>query len=196
MGNHDINRHIGYESFNDLLIAEKNDISCFDNCVLIKKKCDGKSAIINLLVKMFALKKLPFKCPIEFYNCTNNVAFKNKLTSGFYVNQKLNNGMSILKPTNGKKCSHGGILDATSNISPKGGINKDSGFMILSPHAHLHTIAAELAIRHTEMFFNEIRASIGDEEFSKFLKIKKDKITFWDSINNYVQLCRGSRLSH
>ena len=51
-------------------------------------------------------------------------------------------------------------------------INKDSGHLIFSPHADLHLKAAVLAINHTEYFFNDIRKSIGDEEFANFLSLK------------------------
>lgn len=53
-----------------------------------------------------------------------------------------------------------------------GGINEDFGYLIFSPHADLHLKAAVLAINHTEYFFNEIRKSIGDVEFSNFLSLK------------------------
>lgn len=57
-------------------------------------------------------------------------------------------------------------------VAATGGINKDSGYLIFSPHADLHLKAAVLAINHTEYFFNEIRKSIGDTEYANFLKLK------------------------
>ena len=58
------------------------------------------------------------------------------------------------------------------NYLKKGGINKDSGLYLFSPHADLHLKAAELAIEHTEYYFNQIRKKIGDKEFSNFLDLE------------------------
>lgn len=85
----------------------------------------------------------------------------------------------------------GGSQDKTSHQSPKGGINKDSGLLVLSPHAHLHQEAARLAIQHTEMFFNEIRYKIGNEEFANFLKLHKPEGGKRNKFNQYVQFCSG-----
>ena len=43
---------------------------------------------------------------------------------------------------------------------------------LFSPHADLHLKAAELAIDHTEYYFNQIRNKIGDREFSNFLQLE------------------------
>ena len=43
---------------------------------------------------------------------------------------------------------------------------------MFSPHADLHLKAAELAIEHTEYYFNQIRKKIGDKEFSNFLNLE------------------------
>ena len=43
---------------------------------------------------------------------------------------------------------------------------------LFSPHADLHIIAANLAIDHTEYYFNQIRKKIGDKEFSNFLRLE------------------------
>lgn len=189
MGNYnELNHHIGKKSFNKQEIAGKDDPTCYENCVLIKQKCDSLSNVLSNFVNALELKSIPISCPIEYFECTNNLARSKKLISGFYVNQRLTDGTLIEKPLNKKKCSHGGIMDATSYISPKGGINKDSGYLILSPHAHLHQIAAQLAIRHTELFFNEIRTEIGDVEFAKFLKLNKPKHLL-NKFNQHVQLC-------
>ena len=67
------------------------------------------------------------------------------------------------------KCSHGGPFDVSTDYDAKGGINKDSGYYWLSPHAHLHLKAAELAISHTEYFFNSFRQELGNEEFARFI---------------------------
>ena len=49
--------------------------------------------------------------------------------------------------------------------------------------------AANLAISHTELFFNEIRAQIGDEEFSNFLNLKLTPARL-----NSSQVCDGSQI--
>ena len=43
---------------------------------------------------------------------------------------------------------------------------------LFSPHADLHLKAAELAVNHTEFYFDLIRKKIGDKEFSKFLSLE------------------------
>ncbi len=83
----------------------------------------------------------------------------------------------VIKPDGLVKCSHGGVLDPSSLIPALGGINKDSGFLLFSPHADLHLKAAALAINHTEFFFNKIRKNIGDARFDKFLKLTLDSDT-------------------
>ncbi len=68
-------------------------------------------------------------------------------------------------------------MDNSSSIEATGGINKDSGYLLFSPHANLHLKAADLAINHTEIFFNQIREQIGDSEFAKFLDLEIDNAT-------------------
>ena len=194
MGNYNrLNVHIGKKSFNKLPIADKYDVTCYSNCTLIRKPCDKFSHIVSDFITVFRLDSVPISCPIEYFNCTDNIVKIKKLISGFYVNQKLADGTLVEKPENQKKCSHGGIQDSTSFRKPKGGINKDSGFLVLSPHAHLHEIAASLAIKHTELFFNEIRSKIGDKQFSKFLAIDQVKFSFRNEFNKHVQICAACR---
>ncbi|XP_036071146.1 von Willebrand factor A domain-containing protein 7-like [Oryzias melastigma] len=101
-------------------------------------------------------------------DCSNNILeeiiAKNILTSGYF---------SIIpffatKP-NGK-CSHGGSIDRTSSIVPKGGINKDS---YSSSHGYLHREAAELAIAATSQILEDIRGASGDREFLQLMGISK-----------------------
>ena len=44
------------------------------------------------------------------------------------------------------KCSHGGILDITVDITGTGGINKDLLDAELSPHHYLHTQVSNITI--------------------------------------------------
>ena len=63
------------------------------------------------------------------------------------------------------------MFDKTVNQIAKGGINKDSGYYIVSPHAILHKQASDLAIKHTKFFFETIRNRIGDREYAKYLNL-------------------------
>ena len=78
-----------------------------------------------------------------------NLIKLNKLVSGYYERQKLEDQTPVKKPQD---------------------IDKDSGMFLFSPHANIHIKAANLAIDHTEYYFNQMREKIGDKEFSKFLK--------------------------
>ena len=111
------------------------------------------------------------KCPMPYFVCKGNLVVLDKLVSGYYSDQKLEDGTAFEKPEPSGKCSHGGILDGDQYKSAAGGINKDSGYYLFSPHADLHLTAANLAIKHTEYFFNQIRTNIGDDEFKNFLSI-------------------------
>ncbi|KAM4546120.1 von Willebrand factor A domain-containing protein 7-like isoform 1-T1 [Odontesthes bonariensis] len=68
------------------------------------------------------------------------------------------------------KCSHGGIVDRTSRIEPKGGINKDS---FSSSHGHFHTQAANMAIAATSQLLEDIRGAAGNRPFLEMVGISK-----------------------
>ena len=127
-----------------------------------------------MLKDLISLFNLVIKCPVEYFKCHGNLVVKDRLVSGYYSGQKV--------PRLDDSCNHGGLLDTESM---NGGINKDSGYYLFSPHADLHRIAADLAIEHTEYFFNQLRQLIGDNEFNYFLKIKLEK-TFFDIIADFV----------
>lgn len=163
LGHTQINSRIGTDDFEFSNPSNETSL-CLDNCEEIKLNC-------TQLVSPALLGGL--KCPLVYWKCKNNVnTTQNFLFSGFYSNQKLEDGTLAVKPENVGKCSHGGIFDSTSStIQSLGGINKDSGYYLLSPKAHLHLVAANLAIDHTEYYFNFLREQIGDKKFSKFLRI-------------------------
>lgn len=123
---------------------------------------------------MINFKAIKIPCPTQYFICKGNLVKLDKLVSGFYGGQKLTDGTPYLKPDATGKCSHGGILDADQFKSAAGGINKDSGYYLFSPHADLHLTAAKLAINHTEYFFNQIRKQIGDDKFNTFFSIIVD----------------------
>jgi hypothetical protein len=59
------------------------------------------------------------------------------LTSGYMSNQFNGKHEPIIKSTNVEKCSHGSVMDTTSDQVPIDGINKDTMTPIYSPHYHL-----------------------------------------------------------
>ena len=109
------------------------------------------------------------------YECNNNLDSSLKaqklLTSGYSNGGKDMDNKVIIKP-NGK-CSHGGIIDGTSDQPAKGGINKDSVHRELAPHHKYHGTAAAVARRHTHKFLLSIRNDMqNDRLFSEFLGLK------------------------
>lgn len=101
-------------------------------------------------------------------NCTNNILDdiinEEVLTSGYF-------GIVPVVSTKPKgKCSHGGAVDQTSTIEPKGGINKDS---FKSSHGHLHTTAANMAVAATSQLLEDIRAAADDRPFLAMMGISK-----------------------
>ncbi|TKS82850.1 von Willebrand factor A domain-containing protein 7 [Collichthys lucidus] len=106
-------------------------------------------------------------------NCTNNILediIEQKiLTSGYF-------GVVPLFSTKPKgKCSHGGAVDQTSTIEPKGGINKDT---FEASHGHLHVKAANLAIAATSELLEDIRGAAGDRPFLQMLGISSKALCF------------------
>lgn len=155
---------IGTREFDKQLIAGPTEVTCKSNCTLIKVNC-------TTTVQKFA-GFMGVECPMTYFKCSKNVIMLNKLVSGYYTNQELPDGTPWPKPGTVMKCSHGGFLDKDSfTIQAVGGINKDVGYYLFSPHADLHLKASRLAISHTEEFFNQIRAKIGDTKFDHFLRI-------------------------
>ena len=171
-GNTKINAAIGSEEFDNQLAASPTDPdTCNNNCELITVQCSfletGFVEAIKFLDHDFVLS-----CPTKYYKCSGNLVMLNKLVSGYYTNQKLPDGTEISNPGNLNKCNHGGLLDVNSySKQALGGVNKDSGMYLLSPHAHLHKQAALLAELHTEYFFNSIRKNFGDEKFAQLLSL-------------------------
>ena len=108
------------------------------------------------------------------YNCENNIVQdlenSNMLTTGYHSGQLNEYGLPIVKPFG--KCSHGGFLDTTSEMSATGGINKDSPYHVWSPHHYLYEEAVRVAQRATIDFLSEIRNDIKDDNlFSTFLGV-------------------------
>ncbi|KAG7224593.1 hypothetical protein INR49_011346 [Caranx melampygus] len=101
-------------------------------------------------------------------DCRNNILEdiieQRVLTSGYF-------GVIPLVSTKPKgKCSHGGAIDQTSKIEPKGGINKDT---FDASHGHLHTEAANVAIAATSQLLEDVRGAAGDKPFLQMMGIFK-----------------------
>ncbi|XP_061595746.1 von Willebrand factor A domain-containing protein 7-like [Cololabis saira] len=101
-------------------------------------------------------------------DCRNNILddiiAQKILTSGYF---SIIPGVAT-KPEG--KCSHGGAVDLTSQIEPKGGINKDS---FTSSHGHLHRQAANVAVAATSGLLEDIRRAAGDKPFLEMVGILK-----------------------
>ena len=192
MGRTDINKNIGQPGMNGQTIASKNDsIACSSNCTQVNINCNFALRVFVLFLKTVGFRSSAVKCPIRYFICRTNTLIKDKLISGYYSNQKLPDGSAFDKPTNLIKCSHGGIMDDSSFRPAIGGINKDSGFYMFSPHAFLHLKAADLAIKHTAYYFNEIRAKIGNQEFANFLKLDEMPNIIGKRVIETMQICSG-----
>lgn len=104
------------------------------------------------------------------YNCMDNLdenlQLQNLVTTGY-----VSHGPVETKPPG--KCSHGGIIDGTSDLAPEGGINKDLKNNAFSPHYYLHDQAAGIAMQATVDFFERIREEVGDEDFADFFDIQE-----------------------
>ncbi|CAF3667257.1 unnamed protein product [Rotaria sp. Silwood1] len=80
---------------------------------------------------------------------------KKIFTSDYYVGE-IEDDESVLKPTNILKCSHGGVIDKTGNISAVGCSNKDVKIFLLSPHYYYQEKAANAAIESTYLFLKKL----------------------------------------
>ncbi|CAF2629525.1 unnamed protein product [Rotaria sp. Silwood2] len=163
MGKTNINNLIGVKE-NIGSVAGQNQATCANNgCTKIEKSCT-------------LWEQITFKtCPLVYYDCKNNILpqinKKKLLTSGYLFNQSNENHGPLNKPKNVQKCSHGGVIDDSSNVPAIGGINKDANTLILSPHSNLHFKAVDLAIKATEQFLNNLRKDIGDKNFDRLFII-------------------------
>ncbi|KAL7887777.1 hypothetical protein AOLI_G00054980 [Acnodon oligacanthus] len=97
-------------------------------------------------------------------DCTGNILetiiTQKKLTSGYFSLQ------SSYKPSG--KCSHGGLGDLTSLVTPKGGINKDD---TMAAHGSLHFVAAGVATAASRDLLQDIRDAAGNVEFLRLMGI-------------------------
>ncbi|CAF3744029.1 unnamed protein product [Rotaria sp. Silwood1] len=178
MGKTNINEFIGVNETIGL-IAQPNQTTCTNNgCTKIETPCNLWQEITVGV------------CPLVYYDCKNNILpeinDQQLLTSGYAANDMNENNEIIEKPTNVEKCSHGSVLDDSSHIPAIGGINKDSYSLVYSPHADLHKKAADLAIKATERFLNDLRQDLGDKNFDRLFVINPTETQCqieWDSMS-------------
>ncbi|CAF3622581.1 unnamed protein product [Rotaria sp. Silwood1] len=179
MGKTDINELIG---INEIIgtVAQPDQSTCTnDGCTKIEKPCTlWEELTIGI-------------CPIVYYDCKNNIRpeINNQqiLTSGYTTNGLSENEEVLEKPTNVEKCSHGGILDESSHIPAIGGINKDSYSLVFSPHFDLHKQAADLAVKATEQYLNDLRRDIGDKNFDRLFIINPTEVQCQIASNSMSQ---------
>ena len=103
-----INTDIGKTTFgtsNPTLIDNKTT-ACNTSCTITKMGCGKLVTIMVSLIKLVGLGKT-VSCPVEYYKCEGNIIELNKLVSGYYSGQKLDNVATVDKPTGLSKCSHG-----------------------------------------------------------------------------------------
>ena len=96
------------------------------------------------------------------YRCDNQnlLVNENKLTSGYFGDET--------KPKDVRKCSHGGY-DSGAILDPTGGINKDTNYIVYSPHYQLHDKAAKLAEDATVDLLYELYILLGEDKFSRLI---------------------------
>ena len=120
IGKTSINKEIGRLDFSSLPIISKNETSaCLNNCSITEMKCGTLVSFLISLIKFVGLTT-SLNCPLIYYKCSGNIIKLDKLVSGYYTGQKLEDETPVLKPDLQFKCSHGGILDK-SVIKPAEG---------------------------------------------------------------------------
>lgn len=179
-GNTQVQDKIGKPEFDQLPTSLNIDRVCDNStsaCKLIEEDCGYLASFASFVLNNLGFTSSFVSCPLKYYNCTDNILAQNVLVSGYYSGQETNDGLEVNKPEGQSKCSHGGILDGSSFIQAEGGINKDSGYTLFSPHALLHLQAADLAIAHTKKFYDDIKLNHGADRYNKMLEIFIDNST-------------------
>ncbi|XP_041849823.1 von Willebrand factor A domain-containing protein 7 isoform X2 [Melanotaenia boesemani] len=95
---------------------------------------------------------------------TNTQENSNLLTTGYF-------STSPRKPKG--KCSHGGVMDISTFLSARGGINKDSTSPLFSPHHYLHVEAVTLATEATLTVLRDLKDTVGHKAFLKLFSVKQ-----------------------
>ena len=178
-GNLDIYRILGRRDERPQPIADDDQETCSD--------CREDGTVVVGRIIEFATGVLEFfrlyekvESAKKFYSCANNLrsflSTRGILTSGYYTGSHHLGGRAIIKPRG--KCSHGGFLDSTSDLSAKGGINKDSLNEKWSPHYYHHSRAAQMAEEATVDILQEMRKDVNNDTlFAEFLGISVNVIS-------------------
>ena len=121
------------------------------------------------------LMLLPFIETTSCYDCDDNLESSLRsqqvLTSGYAEGGRDSQNNPIPKPPG--KCSHGGLIDGTTDSSATGGINKDSTHPKFASHYFLHRVAAIVAQQHSHLILTDIRNDVGNDElFGEFLGLE------------------------
>ncbi|XP_021358677.1 uncharacterized protein LOC110453829 [Mizuhopecten yessoensis] len=94
------------------------------------------------------------------HRCSQNLLVHDRLTSGYLSGQQFYPKPSAHQGATEGKCSHGGVNDHGRNTTATGGINKETLDWNWSPHAHLHNISGQTAVRATEAFFMDATSGL------------------------------------
>ena len=149
-----------------------------ENVAKLENPClDCTKTGTSMLITMLDL--MSFGQVIEstsIYDCIDNldVSLKSRkeLTSGYSHGGEYSSGEVIVKPSG--KCSHGGVIDGSTDQSATGGINKDSPHLELASHHYYHGMAADVAQRHSYEFLLSLWNDVhNDQWFSEFLGLGK-----------------------
>ncbi|XP_043228002.1 von Willebrand factor A domain-containing protein 7-like [Amphibalanus amphitrite] len=103
-------------------------------------------------------------------SCYNNVLRQGRLTSGYLSGQYIS-GVTVSKPANSGKCSHGGVTDRSRALPAVGGISKDSMAPCFSPHHYSHSRAAEFAVQASERYISAVLAATGEQRADWLLRL-------------------------
>ncbi|XP_037789699.1 von Willebrand factor A domain-containing protein 7-like [Penaeus monodon] len=104
--------------------------------------------------------------------CTENVVIGAGLTTGYYQYvDEAASGFLVSKPTDGGKCSHGGVLDDSSSAPAEGGINKDTASPCFSPHFHLHENTQKTDSQATDQYLKAILDAVGNEKYRRLFDL-------------------------
>ena len=91
MGMTTINRLIGTPQFetNQPIISKDEPNACLENCQLVSAECSTFAGIFNNILGKLGYDSAITRCPLTYYNCTNNINILDKLLSGYYTGQAL-----------------------------------------------------------------------------------------------------------
>ncbi len=99
MGITTINKLIGTPQFqtNQQFIGPNEENACIENCQLVTEPCTLFVSIFSsILANIFGVRPAIASCPLTYYNCSNNINILDKLLSGYYGGQTLEDNVKFL----------------------------------------------------------------------------------------------------